>query len=425
MAAALLTVGLLVFLAHLFVAVFERTRLPDVLPLLALGLLVGPVGGFIEPESMGKVGGVFSLIALGAILFESGLGLDLKMLRESLGAGLNLTAATFVSSVAVTGLMFGGFGTMTWLEGFMLGAIVGGTSSAVVIPLARALPLEDKTRTALLLESTFTDVACIVVTLALIQAARFNEVRTGLMIGQIIASFTLAAVIGLLAALFWSNILDRVRRLKHSIFTTPAFVLILYGLSELLGYSGAISALSFGVTLGNVETIQRNVGLLRNLRGFNPGVLSESDRVLFAEVVFLLKTFFFVYIGVSMRLRDGRLVAAGLALTAALTLLRIAVVRLASGPRTRRFDAAMTAVMGPKGLAAAVLAGLPLQNGLAAGEAIQNVTYAVVLFSIVGTSLLTFLIERGRLQPAVALLFGRYPEAGKAAAAAVSGPVAG
>lgn len=408
MAAALLTVGLLVFLAHVFSAVFERTRLPDVLPLLLLGLLVGPLGGLIGPESMGKAGGVFTLIALGAILFEGGLGLDLRMLRESLGTGVNLTAGGFVSTMAATGALFVAAGSFTWLEGLMLGAIVGGTSSAVVIPLARLLPLADRTRTALLLESTFTDVACIVVTLALIQAARYDEVRPGLMVGQIIASFTLASVIGFIGALFWSNILDRVRQLQHSIFTTPAFVLILYGVSEILGYSGAISALSFGVALGNVETIRQNVGLLRDLRGFKPGVLSESDRVLFAEVVFLLKTFFFVYIGVSIRLQDWRLVAAGLGLTAALTALRVGVVRLTCSSMPR-FDAAMTAVMGPKGLAAAVLAGLPLQHGLGHGEAIQNVTYAVVLFSIIGTSVLTFLIERGKLTRLVHLLFAGNP----------------
>lgn len=56
--------------------------------------------------------------------------------------------------------------------------------------------------------------------------------------------------------------------------------------------------------------------------------------------------------------------------------------------------------MAPKGLAAAVLASLPLQQGVPGGELIQNSTYAVVLFSVILTSLLVFLQDRtpvGRL----------------------------
>jgi NhaP-type Na+/H+ or K+/H+ antiporter len=52
------------------------------------------------------------------------------------------------------------------------------------------------------------------------------------------------------------------------------------------------------------------------------------------------------------------------------------------------------AVMAPRGLAAAVLASLPLQQGIAGGDLIQNSTYAVVLFSILFTSVLVFLQDK-------------------------------
>jgi hypothetical protein len=53
--------------------------------------------------------------------------------------------------------------------------------------------------------------------------------------------------------------------------------------------------------------------------------------------------------------------------------------------------------MVPKGLAAVVLASIPLQQGVIGGELIKNITYGVVLISIVITSLLVFLIEKTRL----------------------------
>jgi NhaP-type Na+/H+ or K+/H+ antiporter len=52
------------------------------------------------------------------------------------------------------------------------------------------------------------------------------------------------------------------------------------------------------------------------------------------------------------------------------------------------------AVMAPKGLAAAVLVSLPLQQGVPGGDLIQSSAYAVVLFSIVLTSILVFMQDK-------------------------------
>ena len=59
--------------------------------------------------------------------------------------------------------------------------------------------------------------------------------------------------------------------------------------------------------------------------------------------------------------------------------------------------------MAPKGLAAAVLASLPLQYGLPGGEMIRDLTYAVILTSIVLTSILIPVLEK---VPAVSAFYG-------------------
>ncbi|NLH55403.1 MAG: sodium:proton antiporter, partial [Rikenellaceae bacterium] len=40
-------VGLLVFASHVFTGIFERKRIPDVLLLMLIGLLLGPIFGLI------------------------------------------------------------------------------------------------------------------------------------------------------------------------------------------------------------------------------------------------------------------------------------------------------------------------------------------------------------------------------------------
>jgi potassium/hydrogen antiporter len=52
--------------------------------------------------------------------------------------------------------------------------------------------------------------------------------------------------------------------------------------------------------------------------------------------------------------------------------------------------------MSPKGLAAVVLASMPVHRGLPGGRILQSTTYSVVFISIVLTSILSFLIERTR-----------------------------
>ena len=63
------------------------------------------------------------------------------------------------------------------------------------------------------------------------------------------------------------------------------------------------------------------------------------------------------------------------------------------------------AAMEPKGLAAAVLASLPLEAGIAAGQVIQDTTYIVIFFSILACSVLVFLLERTPFTRAYQALF--------------------
>jgi len=400
------SVGLLVFLAHLFSQLFEKTRIPDVIILVFIGLLVGPVTGLVSSEAFGKVGNVFTIVALVIILFESGLGLSFSTLRESTMPGIRLTLINFIVTVVVSDLLSVLLFRMSFLEGLVLGSIVGGTSSAVVIPMVSKLRMQEDTRTTLILESTFSDVMCIVVTLAFIQAFKFHELKPSLILGQMIASFLLAAVIGALAAGLWSNILQKIRELENNIFLSLAFVFIVFGVTELLGYSGAIGSLTFGIVLGNIQRLQ--LPIFKKFKFFQPVKVSAREEAFFAEVVFLLKTFFFIYIGLSISFSNVILIFAGLGLASVLFLIRIPIVHLAMNAKVTRSDASLAAVMVPKGLAAAVLASLPLQAGMAKGGMMQDTTYAVILFSIIITTALTFLIERDLLRQFYARLFSRY-----------------
>ena len=389
-------VGLLVFVAHAFIGIFSRTRVPDVLFLTIIGILLGPVFHLVKPENFGAVGPVFATITLIILLFEAGLSLDLDILRGAIKATVALTLTNFVltmAAVAVATHFLTGVNIQLTL---VLGAIIGSTSPAVILPLTKRLSMAQSSKTIVFLESALSDVLSIVIAISLMGSLRQGSIRFGQMFGQIVATIIIPGLAGALGALLWSALLKRIRGLENSMFTTPAFVFVLFGVVELLGFSGYVAAVVFGGVLGNMESFHR-VSWMRRVLPREAITLDEPERVFLAEVVFLLKTFFFVYVGVSIKFTDTRLVLIGLALTGVIFLVRIPAAWLGLSRKTPPRDAALISILTPKGLAAVVLASMPLNQNLPDGEMLRDVTYVVVFLSIVFTSILSFLLERTAL----------------------------
>lgn len=389
-------IGLLIFAAHLFTEIFSRKRIPDVLLLMFIGLGIGPILGLVSPSDLGPVASVFTTITLVIILFQSGTELNFNTLLNSIRGTAKLTLINFFVTmviVAALGLII----KVNILTSLMLGAILGGTSSAVVIPLVKQLKISEKSSTILILESAFSDVLCIVFAWAFMQAIQSGSMNVGRVIGEILSSFILATVIGVIAAIFWSYVLDRVRHVKNSILTTPAFVFIVYGFNEWLGFSGAIAALAFGIGMANIDAIYNSRTIVKKLFKTEPALLNETEKQLFSEVVFLLKTFFFVYIGVSIKIDQLIPLLMGLAITVVLFAVRILIVKLSVHKEKESIlteDKMFMSGIVPKGLAAAVLATIPVQRGIPGGETIQNVVFAVILFSIIFTSVMVPVLEK-------------------------------
>ena len=357
--------GLLVFAAHLFTEIFSRKRIPDVLLLMFIGLFIGPIFKWVKPSDLGSVASVFTTITLVIILFESGTQLNFNTLLNSIRGTMKLTLINFFVTMVIVALM-GLIIKADILTSLMLGAILGGTSSAVVIPLVAQLKMGEKSRTILILESAFSDVLCIVFAWAFMQAIQSGSMNVGRVIGEIISSFILATVIGVIAAILWSYVLDRVRHIKNSILTTPAFVFIVYGLNEWLGFSGAIAALAFGIGMANIDSIYKSGSIVKRLFKEQPTKLNETEKQLFSEVVFLLKTFFFIYIGISIKLDQWTPILMGLAISVVLFALRIPIVKLSVHREKESVptdDKMFMSGIVPKGLAAAVLATIPVQRG--------------------------------------------------------------
>jgi potassium/hydrogen antiporter len=405
-------VGMLVFAAHFFAWLFSHTKVPDALLLMLVGLVLGPVLGVLTPAYLGDSAELIVTVVLIVVLFQGGLNMPWSALRQAWRGAVVLSMASFaVMMVLVGSVLWLGLGFDARLA-LMIGAVVGGTSSAVVIPLLRQLSVDEEGRTILTLESALTDVLAIVLTLAFLEARAGGSFSLPAVGADVILSFAGAAALGVVAALLWARLLVTVRQMHNSLFMTPALVFIVFAAVENMGFNGLIAVLAFGVLLGNVAQLNHYLDrrhlFWRYLLQSSP--LARRERLFFRELAFLLQTFFFVFIGLSLRLQSAGPLLLGLLLVGLMVVVRLAVVR-AILPRQVSVPAAtIAAIMVPKGLAAAALASLLVQRGLPQADFIQELVYALVLFSVVAASLLIFFVNRTSLRAVYAQLlagFGR------------------
>ena len=390
--------GLLIFCAHLFNAWFSRGRIPDVLLLMLIGILVGPVSGWVAPEQLEGTGPVFASLTLLFILFDSGIDMRLDTVRKYWKGVVQVTLASIVLSMAVVAVVAYYVVGLELQVAMMLGSMVAGTAAAIVIPMARQMRVSDRTRVMLTLESAISGVLCIVVSLAFIEGIKMGNISFGSTVGRVLASVLMALVIGVVGGIVWSSFMDRVRKLQNSMFLTPAFVFVLYGLTESLGYSGAIAALAFGLVLGNPDYFEMSFLRKLHLRQMTP--LAKNEKSFFKEFVFVLKTYFFVYVGICIPFTNYTALMYGAIIAAALFVLRFVLVAVVGRNNTVE-DRLTVSILIPKGLVSAVLASIPEQVNLAAGRVIvpgatlvKHITYSVIFCSIIICSLLVLITSK-------------------------------
>ena len=401
MGQTLIFIGILIFCAHLFSAFFSKRRVPDVLFLVLIGIVVGPLLGWITPDMLGSIGGIFASITLVFILVDSGLDMHIDDLRRYWIGMIQVTTFSFFLTMAVTAAISHFVALIDWRTSLLIGSMVAGTGASIVIPMVKQMRVSDQTRTVLSLESALSAVLCIVVALAFMEGFKLGHISFQKITGNVLASFFMALLLGTVGGMVWSSLLTRVRRRQNSMFLTPAFVFVIYGVTEALGYSGAISALAFGIVLGNASYFE--LSFVRKLyRKKQPKMqtLEENEKFFFKELVFILKTFFFVYIGISIPFTDNMALIYGVIIAVAIFIARTILIFIV-GYKNTRTDRWIVSIMMPKGLASAVLASMPRQINLAAGyeiiphaERIECMVYSIIFFSIVLCSLLVLISRR-------------------------------
>ena len=401
----IIIIGVFIFWGHYLSGMFERKSIPDVLGLMLLGMLLGPVFKFVDPDSFGKMGPLFSNLVLIFILFESGTDLKISEIKSSFKESAGITTLSFLITWLAGFILSIIIFDLSWVSCLFIGATLGGTSSAVVVGLVKKIAVKPKTATTLIMESAESDVFTLAIPLGILGFMITGEMEASAIISQFISSLVLALIIGIGGAFLWSFIISKIPTLKTTSFSTPAFLFILYGVAEYLKFSGPLTALSFGIAIGNLQYFEPKI--LENIIPNKSIMLPQKERDFFSEIVFLLRIFFFVYIGIKMQIDRIDLLLWGAFITLILFAVRIIAVKIVAANDSPMLDKAVMSIMIPKGLGAAVIATLPLQEGHTDGIIIQSICFSVILFSTLYCVGLFFMIKTGVSLPFYARLFGK------------------
>jgi cell volume regulation protein A len=357
---ALVLAGAVIVIGFLGNYLLERTGLPDMLFLIILGMLIGPVTGLVDATSIMSFAPYLAALALVFILFDGGMAMNIyRVFSESPRAAVLATTGFALS--AIVGSFFMNFlviPTMPPLYSVLFGTILGGSSSIIVMSLAQRIRLSERSSTILRLESAINDVLCIVLSLIIIETAILGGGVDLTTIARSVASrFSIGAMLGIVVGIGWLIILKRIAMTAYSYMLTLGTVLMTYAISEFLGGSGALCSLLFGIMLGNEKEIY---GILRMKKPPNQ-VVDAGMKRFESEMAFLLRTFFFVYIGLIVTTVNSMTILIGIALALTLLLARVLAVHLATIRSELTEERGIMSVLLTRGLASAVLATLPLQ----------------------------------------------------------------
>lgn len=375
----LLAAGVVIFLGVAGEAFFRRTGIPDVAFLMILGVIIGPVLGIIQPEAVVEIVPYFAALALIIIMFDGGLNLDIKHIIKTAHFSFTLAIFGFILSVAIITLAAHHVLGWMWLDSVLLGSIVGGSSSAIVFGLVRNVKISAEVRSILSFESALTDILATIVAFILFEAVLLGHFDLNMLHETLGRAIAVGLILGFGVGIPWMYISTKLSNAQHGYMLTLGILFVLFFLANSFGESGALTALVFGLMLGNKGRFSKV------LRFKLPKI--EADDPTHNQLTFLVRSFFFVFVGLLASFGQIEYIVFGVLITVAVYVGRIVVGKITLTKRFSKLDRAVTNSMIPRGLAAAVLATYPITLGLPNAEAYPQIIFFIILSSVIITTI--------------------------------------
>ena len=321
------------------------TRVPDIVVLLLVGIALGPVTHLIPPNTFQHGIGIIGMLALMLILFQGGLELHLKEVVRNLSGALLLSVVCFALSVFLVGVAMHYLLHFSWVDGLLIGAALGSTSGSVVLPALQQLEVPDYLKVTLTLESSLGEILAVLTVGALVTISGTDSLFSGLVVG-FSRHVIVDVLLGVGAGFLWRKFLPFIAGQQYANALNLGIVLAVFSIGRLSGGSGLLAELIFGLTLSNLPR--------------SPHFTRQGARMMafHSEFTFLVRSFFFVVLGVMAQWVSRSYIIPIIAIIVGLLVARLAAVYMTrwSIRGSTAADSETLFLMLPRGLITAVLA---------------------------------------------------------------------
>lgn len=361
---------LLVFGITLLVAIYisglaHRTILSTTVIFLAVGFLCGDgIAGIIHTQKDTEIVGLFSELALVAVLFTDGMRLDVRTLRTSWRLPLRALMIGMPVTAALTTLLAHFIAGLPWLPALLLGSLLSPTDPVLISSIVGHEAVPRRLRDFLNIESGFNDGMALPAVILLIGLLTRQEVDLFTLLAEVIGGVVLGIAIPWLALQFERRFFFAATG-EAELIQPFAIVVILFALCRLTTMNEYLAAFSAGISLTAFKK--------------NPPQGYDSFERTLARVFELAAILLF-----------GALVSPGLlaevtpqgylfALLSLLAVRPVAMLIALPGTGLPKKEWAAAAFFGPKGFASVVYALLMLSAGFP--EAAQAFSLAAIVIA--------------------------------------------
>lgn len=370
MTVTLLLVAIVILLCVLAEKFSGKFGMPALIFFMFIGMLFGSDGIFKIPFDDYALAENICSIALLFIMFYGGF--NLKWKAAKIVAVKSILLSTF--GVAVTAFLTALFVRFalgyTWLECFLVGAVLGSTDAASVFAILRKkkLNLRDGTASLLEMESGSNDPMAYMLTFIAIEMIRAGKAEH--IFGQILLQLVFGTFIGAAFAFLTVRLLRKTSLISDGLDTIfmVAMLLICYALSQLSGGNAYLSVYIMGIFIGN-SPIKSKATLI----AFFDGVTTLAQILIF----FLLGLLTFPH-------QMPAVIPAALMITAILTLIArpVTVFLLLKPFRCSVRQCLLVSWAGLRGASSSVFAIMAVASGVTMSHNLFHIVFMVSLFSV-------------------------------------------
>ncbi len=304
---SLFITSVVIFICILSSKISGRIGVPTLFVFIVLGMLFGSDGVFKIPFDNYVFAEQICSVALIFIMFYGGFGTRWSEARPVAFKSILLSSVGVVLTAVLTGLFCYFVLRVDFLEGMLIGSVLGSTDAASVFSILRSRKLNLKYGSASMLElesgsnDPFSYMMTIIILSAMSGSASGIEI-----VGMLVSQLFFGLLIGAAVAFIASRFLNRYQFYGEGFDTIFVFAvaIISYALSSLLGGNGYLSTYLTGIILGNqalknqktlVSFFDACTGLMQILLFFLLGLLAFPSRmpaiVLPAAVIAVFLTF--------------------------------------------------------------------------------------------------------------------------------------